>query len=117
MRRVIDDTHYEEISHKINTVLHSIKRKDVLEYDNGMERSQSNIIMNKVLKEIPKIKFGNNCNTTGIGNNKEYEIIYTGDPKEEQICGIIHLTNNMFGYHICWVSDIDRDRKTENIKI
>ena len=36
-----------------------------------------------------------------------------GDPKEEQICGIIHLTNNMFGYHICWVSDIDRDRKTE----
>ena len=117
MRKVIDDAYYEEISHKINTVLHSIKREDVSKYDNGMMRSQSNLIMDKIIKQISEIKFGNNCNTTGIGNNKKYEIIYTGDPKEEHICGIIHLTNNMFGYYICWVSDIDENRMSESIKI
>ena len=117
MRRVYDDFYYNKVSKEIYKALRSISRDDVSEYEWGMKRSQRSLIMRKILFQVPDIKWGKSCNTTGIGNNGCYEVIYTGNDKEEQIIGLIHLTDNMFGTTICWVSDIDNDRKTLSVHI
>ena len=64
------------------------------------------------------IKYGHNEHAHGIGNNNALEIIVS-DPcsDEEQVCGLLHLTDDMFGGVICWVSDIDNKRKTQSITI
>ena len=117
MRRVFDDTQYNKISKAIDEVLHGIDRDGVSKYEFGCMRSQCSLIMKEIIIAVPDIKWGRNCNTTGIGNNRCYEIIYTGNENEEQIVGLIHLTDNMYGRHICWVSDIDGKRNTESVKI
>lgn len=111
MRRVIDDTHFEEIKRAITDIIFNIPADEVSEYDYGTYRSQEYLIKRYILSKMPNIKFGQSMNKTSIGNNSCYEIIYMGDPNEEQICGIIHLTNDMYGGTICWVSDYDNNRK------
>ena len=111
MRRVIDDTHYNEIAKEIYNVVKKIPVDEVSEYDWGMYRAQKRLIMEYILKNVDKIKFGKDMNTTGIGNNGCYEIIYIED-NEEQICGLIYITNNMYGGQIVWVSDYDNYDRT-----
>lgn len=117
MRRVIDDTYYEEAAHEIMSIVRNINPKLVSEYDYGTYRAKSILIMAHIKEHVEQIKFGKSLNTTGIGNNEQYEIIYTGNPSEEHICGAIHLTNDMYGSVIIWVSDIDNTTKTPSIKI
>lgn len=118
MRRVIDDTHYEEVKKAITDVLFKIPADKVSEYSYGTYRSEGYLIKKYIFSRVPNIKFGKDMNTTGIGNNSCYEIIYTDfDKEEEHICGLIHLTDNMFGSTICWVSDYDGERKGMTRKI
>jgi hypothetical protein len=114
MRRVIDDAHYEEVKKMVMDVIFKISAAKVSEYDYGIYRAQRDLIMKYILKKLSKvIKFGKDMNNTGIGNNACYELIYLGDSKEEQICGIIHLTDDMYGDIICWVTDYDEKRKSK----
>lgn len=120
MRRVIDDAHYEEVKKMVMDVIFEIQyvADEVSKYEYGTYRAQRDLIMEYILKELNKvIKFGKDMNDTGIGNNACYELIYLGDPKEEQICGIIHLTNDMFGNIICWVTDYDEERESKECTI
>ena len=117
MRRVIDDKYYEQISKEIMDIINKIERPDVSRYSWGIDRSESGLIIKYILGRIKGVKFGRSMNTTGIGNNECYEIICARDKAEEQICGIIHLTNNMYGSTICWVSDYDNNRKTSSRNI
>ena len=113
MRRVIDDAHYEEVKKMVIDTIFEIPADKVSEYDYGMYRAQRDLIMKYILKKLSNvIKFGKDMNDTGIGNNACYELIYLGDSKEEQICGIIHLTNDMYGNIICWVTDFDEERES-----
>lgn len=120
MRRVIDDAHYEEVKKMVMDVIFEIQyvADEVSKYEYGTYRAQRDLIMEYILKELNKvIKFGKDMNDTGIGNNACYELIYLGDPKEEQICGVIHLTNDMFGDIICWVTDYDEERESKECTI
>jgi hypothetical protein len=110
MRRVIDDTCYEVKAKEIAKVISSIPADEVSKYDYGTYRAQRSMIIDRILKEIKNIKLGKDMNTTGIGNNWCRELIYTGNEKEEQVFGVIHSTNNMFGSEIVWVSDYDGNR-------
>ena len=80
-------------------------------------RSDRSLILDRILKNVSDIKLGRDVNTTGIGNNWAHELIYTANPAEEQIFGILHMTDDMFGSIICWMSDIDKKRKYESIQI
>ena len=117
MRRVIDDKHYETIAQQIADAFLRIDPASVSEYSYGTWRSRGSKIKSKVLEQVPNIKFGRDMNTTGIGNNECYEIIYTGNKEEEEICGLIHLTDNMYGSTSCWVSDYDNKRSTHGYSI
>lgn len=112
MRRVIDDSMYPELSEKIMDIVKHIPGNRVSEYEYGMHRANRCLIKNYILERIENVKYGKDMNTTGIGNNACYELIYTGNCSEEQVFGIIHLTDDMFGSQIVWVSDIDNVRKT-----
>lgn len=120
MRRVIDDTMYEEVSEEIMEYMRLLRCRssEVSEYSYGTYRALGSLIKEWLLShcKLP-FKFGKNMNTTGIGNNACYEIIYVGNDAEEQICGIIHLTDNMYGSIIAWCSDYDNGRKTFSVTI
>ncbi len=113
MRRVIDDTMYGPISQRISNVIWSLNPKQLSKYDYGCDRVQVSMVRDAIVSRVPKIRLGKNEHAHGIGNNNAYEIIYTGNPAEEQICGALHLTNDMFGGVYAWVSDVDGGRKTE----
>ena len=113
MRRVYDDTMYHKLASGITSVLYDIERKDVERYG----RSVRSLILDKVFEKVSDIKLGKNVNTTGIGNNWKCELIYTGNPEEEQIFGILHMTDNMYGAIICWMSDIDEEDDYDHIRI
>ena len=117
MRRVIDDEHYDEIAAKIEDVIFSIPAETVSEYNYGTYRAMTGKIVSAILNNVANIKLGNDMNTTGIGNNWCKEIIYTGNPKEEQIIGLLHCTDDMFGCVYCSVTDYDGGRKTKSRKI
>ena len=108
MRRVFDDKHYAEISEQINKVLFGIPGDEVSEYGNGMYRAKVSLIRNYIAERVP-VKFGRNEHANGIGNNNSIEIIVM-DGDEEQICGLLHMTDDMFGNVIAWTSDIDGKR-------
>ena len=112
MRRVIDDSKYNEVAKIIMEIVQGIPANRVSEYEYGMYRAQSYKIREYILERVNNIKFGKSMNTIGIGNNGCYEIIYTGNPQEEQICGLIHLTNDMYGSQIVWCSEYDNGKAT-----
>ena len=112
MRRVIDDSAYKNVANAIMEIVMNIPADEVSEYSYGSYRAESYKIKEYILKRITNIKFGKSMNTTGIGNNGCYEIIYTGNDNEEQICGLIHLTNDMFGSQIVWCSEYDNGSPT-----
>lgn len=116
MKRIYDDAHYAQVASSIDDALLSIDPYDVCRYDNGVVRAQRNLIVAAIFGHVRGIKLGRDCNTTGIGNNWAHELIFTGD-EYEQICGILHLTFDMFSSIICWVSDIDGKRRTESVII
>ena len=116
MRRVIDDTHYEEVATKINNLIGIIPVRNMTEYHYGSNRVQVHLIKQYLFKHMPEIKFGNVTHANGIGNNNSIECIWKSDT-EEQICALLHLTDDMFGGVYAWVSDIDNVRKTTTYHI
>lgn len=117
MRRVIDDTMYQEVASQIHKVIQRLNPAYLREYSYGMDRVQISKVYTAIIKDVQHIQLGKNSHAYGIGNNNSYEIIYTGNPAEEQICGLLHLTDDMFGGVIAWVSDVDGLRKTEMRKL
>lgn len=117
MRRVIDDSYYAEAERKIMEIVRNIPADKVSKYDWGTYRAKVHLVRAWVEERVSNIKFGKCEHANGIGNNNALEIIYTGNSNEEQICGLFHLTDNMFGSVICWVSDYDETRKTGSRKI
>ena len=115
MRRVYDDKNYAEISEKIGKILYDIAADEVSEYCYGTYRAKVYLVQEYIAERVP-IKFGRNEHEYGIGNNNAIEIIVT-DGDEEQICGLLHLTDDMFGGVIAWTSDIDEKRKGYQRKI
>ena len=114
MRRVIDDRMYHPIATQIDAVIWRLNPVALREYDWGMDRVQVSRVRDAIVSAVPNIRLGKNEHAYGIGNNNAYEIIYTGNPNEEQICGQLHLTNDMFGGVYVWVSDVDEKRKTQS---
>ena len=118
MRRVYDDTHYEKVKDELIKALEDIafNPKTVTEYSNGMDRARAYKIR-KRLESVYGYKFGKNEHTYGIGNNNAIELIVGANMNEEHICGLLHLTDDMFGSVLAWITDIDGERKTGTIKI
>ena len=111
MRRVIDDTHLEEIANEIMLIIKNCPADEVSEYEWGSYRITWNKLVPYIFDRVTiPVKLGNNRNTTGIGNNWKKELIYTGDEKEEQICGILCLTDGMYGDMYAYITDIDGNR-------
>lgn len=118
MRRVYNDSQYDYISNRIMEIISQIDSRDVSEYDYGMERVRGSLIQEKIERLCNTFKFQKAPCTYGIGNNQVREIIYTPmDCEEEQICGLLHMTDDMFGREICWCSDIDGNRRTNSIEL
>ena len=111
MRRVIDDTVYEVKAMEIAKIICGIPADEVSKYDYGKYRAQRSMIIDKILSEVKNIKLGKDMNTTSFGNNWCKELIYTGNENEEQIFGIIHSTDDMYGGQIVWVSDYDGNNR------
>ena len=118
MRRVYDDTKFEFVKTKVMSHIWRMDEQDiadVVEYDYGTDRAQVYLIRRKVGGWLgDDFKFGKNEHAHGIGNNNAIEVIYLGEDNEEQICALLHLTDDMYGGVYCWVSDIDEERKSES---
>lgn len=116
MRRVYDDSHLNEIGDFITETIRTIPADTVSLYSYGMYRTQvykvREAIQNALDKKFGKgtVIFGKNEHANGIGNNNAIEIIFN-DKEEQQICGLLHLTDNMYGGCIAFVTDIDGDRR------
>ena len=110
MRKVYDDKHYEEVSARINKIIERIPAHEVSMYEHGMNRVKVSLVRQYIWERMG-IDFGKNEHAHGIGNNNALEIIVTED-NEQQVCGLLHLTNDMFGGVYAWVSDIDGNRET-----
>ena len=111
MRRVIDDSKLSLANDRIATALYKLKPEAVTRYEYGTDRIQVGLIKKYILNNIGNdFIFGDTKHAHGIGNNNAIEIIYTGDPKEQQICGYINLIDNMYGSVICYLTDIDDNR-------
>ena len=119
MRRVYDDTMFSQMTIDASEALLYAKANKKEFSDYGRE-SVSKISAHVFgwLNEygFPCIK-GKNEHAYGIGNNNAIEVIYTGDEHEQQICGLLHLTDDMYGNVICWTSDIDGKRSSKSITI
>lgn len=108
MRRVIDDSKLSLANDRIATALYKLKPEAVTRYEYGTDRIQVSLIKKYILNNIGNdFIFGDTKHAHGIGNNNAIEVIYTGDPKEQQICGYINLIDNMYGSVICYLTDID----------
>jgi len=64
-----------------------------------------------------KYAFGKTEHANGIGNNNATEIIYLGNPNEQQICGLFHCNEDLGSSAFCYVTDIDEKRKSDTITI
>lgn len=117
MRRVYDDTQFEKYAKALETAFRKIPAETVSEYDYGMYRAKVSKVKEKLLGKVGNMKFGNTTHAHGIGNNNAIEIIYTGAEKEEQICGLVHLIDDMYGGVLFYVTDIDGNRKTPTYEI
>ena len=115
MRRVYDDTELEVIAQDLeSTFCECIYAPNVSEYSYRMYRAKASKVKAELLHLCDNpIKFGNTTHDNGIGNNNTIEIIYTGNPVEEQICGLLHLNEDLYDGVIFWVSDIDGNKKTD----
>lgn len=119
MRRVIDDTMYEKISDDIMHFVDFMPIKSVSKYEWGMDRIQVSkvkaYISNRFTElEVP-VKFCKTEHAHGIGNNNAIEIVWCGEEKEEQICGLLHLNTDMYGGIYCYCTDVDGGTKTDVI--
>lgn len=115
---VYDDSHLEEVATDILKVLKRIPANEVSEYDWGMYRVQRDKVISYIFDHIKvPCKLGKSTNTTRIGNNWKKELIYTGNPEEEQICGDLCLIDNMYGSIIAYIVDIDGNRVGNSIEI
>lgn len=112
MRRVIDDEMYEALSQEIETIYMTMPADQVSENRGREYCASTHLICNYIIDRVDNVKLGKYTTTTGTGSNDSYELIYTGNPIEEQIFGILHCTDNMFGSCILWVSDYDGQRHT-----
>jgi len=117
MRRVIDDSKYPVIARQLCDIIRTLNPSELREYSYGIDRVKVSYVRDAILARSYGIKLGKVEHAHGIGNNNAYEIIYTGNPIEEQICGYLHLTDDMYGGVICWVSDYDGSRTTESRKL
>ena len=117
MRRVIDDTKYGVAKKMIVDLLRFVPAHMVSEYSYGMYRAKPYLVRRYLEERLPLIKFGKCEHAHGIGNNNAWEIIYLGNPDEEQICGLFHATDDMYGTAICWVSSYDEDNRTPSCYI
>lgn len=117
MRRIYDDTNYTSVSADLENAFCAINAEEVSEYSYGMYRAEVSKIKDKLLRKVHSIKFGKVEQANGIGNNNAIEIVCLDDPNEERICGLLHLTDDMFGGVVFWVSDIDGNRKTKQWKM
>lgn len=117
MRRVYDDSTFEVYAKALENAFCEIPADTVSEYDYGMYRAKVSKIKQSLLIRVANIKFGNTNHAYGIRNNNAIEIIYTGRKDEEQICGLLHLTNDMFGNVLFFVTDIDEERRTPTYKM
>lgn len=108
MRRVIDDSKLNLAKDRITTALRLLDYKTVSNYDYGTERICISWLKRYIGGQIADdFMFGDTKHAHGIGNNNAIEIIYTGNPDEQQICGYLNLIDNMFGCAICYITDID----------
>lgn len=108
MRRVYDDAMINEAVNLITGIMNDITFNDVSEYSYGTDRVSVYKIKSLVADKIkPTYKFGNTTHAHGIGNNNAIEIIYTGNPNEEQICGLLHLNSGLYGDAYAYITDID----------
>lgn len=117
MRRVYDDKHLDDAMEKVIPLFEFVKNNPSL--FSNMKRMQVGKISRYIFDNLDYNGFpcfaGKNEHAYGIGNNNAIEIIYAGE-EEQQICGLLHLTNDMYGGVIAWVSDIDEQRKTHTYK-
>ena len=114
MRRVYDDSALNEIANKLEDAFRKIPADSVSEYNWGMYRAVVSKIKARLLNDVKGVQFGNVSHANGIGNNNAVEIIYTGNPQEQQICGLLHLNSDMYGGVFFYVTDIDGKRKTKS---
>lgn len=118
MKRVYDDTQYEYAANRIMDVISTINPSEVSKYDYGCYRAKYYLIQRKIEESCSSFVFRNVPCTHGIGNNQVREIIYAPDGFiEEQVCGLLHMTDDMFGREICYCTDIDGNRSTKHITI
>lgn len=121
MRRVYDDTMYDTAKYDIMQAFNLCQPKKISRYSYGMHRASASLIKQEVLRILNangnKFAFGKVEHAHGIGNNNASEIIYLGNPNEQQICGLIHTNEDMYSGCYCYVTDIDGNRKSSVIML
>ena len=111
MRRVYDDSMIAKAVEGIDIGMQLLDCKSVCKYKWSDTRADVGLIKSYLSEYIGRnFKFGNTSHAYNIGNNNAIEIIYTGNPAEEQICGLLHLIDDMFGGVYVYVTDIDGNK-------
>ena len=106
MRKVYDDRMFRQAAAEIREILYEIHTENVRKYEYGMDRVQPSMIRDYVNRKLSRFTIGVKDINTGIGNNHRYEIIFIGNEGEREVCGILGLTDDMFGGVISYVENI-----------
>lgn len=118
MRRVYDDIMLTDIAPRMIQALIDCKNtRNLCKYDYGSMRAQTSKIKDLMVNSVEYVMIGANANHTSIGNNWCHELIYTGNATEQQIFGLLHITNDMYGSCIVWISDIDGNKITPSYTV
>lgn len=116
MRRVYDDEKFVETKAAICNIIRGLRAEDISKYSGYTWRINASLAYKKILKELnkdgEKYMYGKLSHAGGIGNNNEYEVIWLGNPAEQQICCLLHITEGLYGEGYLFVTDIDGERKS-----
>lgn len=104
MRIIYDDAQQQEFAKELRCILECLKTEleCVTRYDSGMDRIQWKLVKNYINNEL---KFNTNrqyqiadknFDSSGIGNNHLFPVLYKASPEEFQQCAYISITQGLY---------------------
>lgn len=113
MRIIYDDTQQQEFTKELRYIMgyleHELER--VTRYDYGMNRIQWRLIKNYINHELDSNTnhryqiTDKNFDSSGIGNNHLFPVLYKASPEEFQQCAYISITQGMYSEVYITVED------------
>lgn len=105
MRIIYDDAQQQDFVEEIHYIMAylPIDIKSLIRFDGGTNRVQWKLVKDYLNRELrfntePQFEIADkNFDTSGIGNNHLFPVLYKSSPEEIQQCAYISITAGMYG--------------------